>query len=308
MTGYAPATGWRGFLDTGVTFHGDANAVAVTSRDEVVVFNRGPVPVTVFDRSGALTAAWGTGEFARPHAVTVDRDDNLWLVDGRGGHTVQQRALDGELLLRLGGTPAEPHSGQPFNCPTDIAIHEPTGDVFVSDGYGNSSVHRFDRTGRHILSWGTPGGDPGQFYVPHNLAFLDEEHLIVCDRENFRLQIFTVDGAFVAQWHAFRPCAITVRAGLVYLAELGPAPAYHGLPDLGSRVRILTGDGRRVGTVGASRPGYGADEFVAPHSIALDSAGNLYVAEVARTWARDTLHIDWPGTEPVSLKKWELTT
>lgn len=307
--GYEPAPDWDGFIGAETSFAGDATAVAVNSRDQVFVFNRGPVPVIVFDPSGRVLDAWGAGEFTRPHSIRIDREDNVFLVESQGGHVIQKRSPGGELLMELGrrGKPSGPHSGVPFNSPTDIAIHRTTGDLFVSDGYGNSRIHRFDAQGNHLLSWGEPGGDPGQFYVPHSLAFIDDEHLVVCDRENFRLQIFTLDGVFVDQWHAFRPCAVTVSeaTGLLYVAELGPAPAYHGLPDLGSRIRILTPSGQRVGSMGARTPGHGRDQFMAPHSLAFDSSGALYVAEVSRTWADNYLRLkDEPTTEPISLQKW----
>jgi DNA-binding beta-propeller fold protein YncE len=303
-----PATSWNGLLSEAVEFGGDANAVATDSAGRIIVFNRGPVPVLVFNRQERLLFGWGEGEFVCPHAVTVDGDDNLYLVDSRGGHVVHKRTLDGEPLMTLGvrGQASSAHSGDPFNSPTDVAVHPQTRDLYITDGYANSAVHRFDAHGNHIQSWGEPGSGPGQFYLPHSIAVLDSGHVIVCDRENFRLQIFTCDGRFVDQWHAFRPCAVTIHpvTGHIYVAELGPERKFHGQPNLGSRVRILTADGSEVASIGASRPGHGSDQFFAPHSMAFTTDGALLVAEVATTWARDYLGLEVATSEPISLKKW----
>ena len=79
---------------------------------------------------------------------------------------MQKRTKSGELLLEIGsrGLPAET-SGRYFNGPTDVAVHPITKDIFVSDGYGNSRIHRFSAEGEHMLSWGEVGGGPGRFYV-----------------------------------------------------------------------------------------------------------------------------------------------
>lgn len=305
---FEPARDWLGLLDQGVSFNGDAAAVGVTSDDRIVVFNRGRIPVTVFDRDGRLLDSWGEGEFDCPHGLTIDADDNLYLVDSRGAHVIHKRSLDGTSLMTLGvrGAGAPAHSGKPFRSPTDLVVHPVTREIFISDGYENSAIHRFDSSGRHISSWGRPGGDPGEFYLPHSIALLDDDHLIVCDRENFRLQIFSCDGAFVDEWRAFRPCTVAVNEGLVYVAELGPTPKFHGQPNLGSRIRILSPEGRRIGTLGADTPGDGANQFSAPHSLAFDSAGSLYVAEVVRSWLDGYLGIAVStDEEPISVKKWD---
>jgi DNA-binding beta-propeller fold protein YncE len=293
-----------------MSFGGDANAVAVDSQDRVYVFNRGPHPMLIFKADGSPIGGWGDGEFVNPHAVTIDPDDNIFLVDSRGGHVVQKRSLEGRLLMQIGtfGQPAEKHSGAYFHSPTDVAVHPVTRELFVTDGYGNSRVHRFSPEGEHILSWGESGGYPGQFCLPHGIAFLDDEHVVVCDRENYRLQIFTLDGRFVDQWHTFRPCAIRRSAinRLFYVAELGPGPSHHGLPNLGNRIVLINDRGETVARFGSPLPGAAPDQFIAPHGLALDSKGDLYVAEVRQGWSTGTLGLPVPVTEEPSLRKWDL--
>jgi len=305
-TRFEPVPGW-GLLPHGMTFRNDATSVAVDSEDNVYVFNRGPVPVIVFDREGNFLAGWGKGEFDRPHAARFYSDDNLYLVDD-DGHFVQKRTRDGSVLLTIGergkGTPRE--SGRPFNRPTDVAIHPRTGELFISDGYGNSRVHKYDPDGRLMKSWGSPGSGPGEFSLPHGVCMLGEDRVAVSDRENFRIQVFSTDGEFIEQWHVHHPMtALQGRGGdtCLYVGEMGPPPVQQGVPNLGNSVAVLTASGELVTRFGAPLPGPGPDQFVAPHGIAIDSEGSVYVAEVAWTfWYRR--QPDPPVGEVPSLRKW----
>ena len=79
--------------------------------------------------------------------------------------------------------PSETYNGLPFNMPTGLSISS-KGDIFISDGYGNKKVHKFDSNGELIKSWGTFGDKPGEFAIVHNLEFDSKDRLFVCDREN----------------------------------------------------------------------------------------------------------------------------
>ena len=114
-----------------------------------------------------------------------------------------------------------PRAAGPFNYPSEM-YPSPSGDLYVSDGYRNSRVHRFSAEGRYITSWGTPGkGGPGEFHLPHSLL-IDEEGLVyVCDRENNRIQVFTPEGEFITMWTDMtRPNDISQSVdGDFYIAE-----------------------------------------------------------------------------------------
>jgi hypothetical protein len=311
---FVPVPGW-GRLPDGMTFAGDATSVAVDSADNVFVFNRGPVSVIVFNSDGDYLTSWGAGEFAAPHGAVFDLEDNLYLVDsggsylGEGGHVVEKRTRDGELLFQIGSRsgPAEAHSGRPFNGPTDIAISHLTGDLFVTDGYGNGNIHRFRADGQHVASWGSTGTRPGELNLPHGIDFIDDDHVIVCDRENFRLQVFTTDGEFVDQWHAHHPGAVRRDRDrpLLFVSELGPVPYQWGTENLGCRIRMLDRDGRELGRFGDSKPGVGPSQFISPHGLAVDSTGDVYIAEVSRTWLNFVGETVPDEPEVVSLRKWQ---
>ena len=139
-------------------------AVAVDGNDNVYVFNRGEHPMMVFDKGGNFVKSWGEGVFSRAHGVSLGPDNTLYCSDD-GDHTVRQCTLDGEVLMTIGvpGEPAPLFSGDPFNRCTHTATDPKTGDIYVSDGYGNSRVHKYSPDGKLLFSWGAPGTDPGEF-------------------------------------------------------------------------------------------------------------------------------------------------
>ena len=226
--------------------------VAVDARDNVFVFTRGEHPVIVFDRDGSFLRSWGEGQVRRAHAITIDAEGMVWLTDDLH-HTVRRFTPDGKLLLTIGhpDTPSEPHGGKPFNRPTHVAICPRTGSLFISDGYGNSHVHKYAPDGRHVMSWGGPGTDPGQFNLPHNLCTDQDGLVYVADRESHRVQIFDGAGRYQGQWNNLhRPCGLYAEpAGreLFFVGELGShLPVNANTPNLGPRVSVLSRKGERV--------------------------------------------------------------
>ena len=210
----------------------------------------------------------------------------------------------GKLLTTLGtmNTPSDtgydgkdsiniPRPGGPFNRPTNVAVG-PNGDLYISDGYGNCRVHRFSPTGQLKRSWGVPGKAPGQFHLPHGIAAAADGRIFVCDRENDRIQIFSPDGEYLTEWtDTQRPTHIVFDGqGRAYVSELwwhkGQTSQRHGpiTEARYGRVSVFDKDGRlltRWGTPDATAAG----SFAAPHGIAVDSRGDIYVSEVTHTFA-----------------------
>jgi DNA-binding beta-propeller fold protein YncE len=303
---YRPVEPW-GALPEGMRFV-EATSVAVDANDDVYVFNRGRHPVIVFDRGGRFKRTWGEGRFRRAHGITIGPDGTLWLTDDLH-HTIRQFTPEGKCLLTIGDpdTPSTLQGGKPFNRPTHVAISPRTGDVFISDGYGNSRVHKYDPKGRHLLSWGEPGTDPGCFNLPHNIATDAAGLVYVADRENHRVQIFDPNGRYLGQWNNLhRPCGLAFDARLGDLFFVGELPTHlavnKDVPNLGARVSILSLKGELLGRIGGRFAGEKPGEFVAPHGCAVDSRGDLYVAEVS--WTAQGSHEN-PPREIRSLQKFE---
>ncbi len=324
---FEPVPGWAK-IPHGLWLR-EATSVATDDQDNVFVFNRGNKPVLVFDPDGNVIDMWGNDNppdavrilrdpygntmqfydtwFSRPHAITIDHEQNVWLVDDTG-HQINKMSESGEYLMQLGsGEPAEAQSGEMFNKPTDVAISKKTGDIFISDGYGNSRVHRLDKDGNHIMSWGTSGTDSGEFNLPHNLALIDDEEVVVCDRENYRVQVFSIEGEFRREWNSHKAVAVEVTGTgndvRIYVAEQGPTTGSpsRGNKNLGNRVGVYDRHGNRLTRLGSTTFGNEPDQFLWPHSMAIDSMGDVYVAEVSYVkWGR---HQN-PRQEQASLRKW----
>ena len=195
--------GWRFGLSTGVTVDSQGRVYVCQQQQDP--------PLIVFDREGNYLNSWGSGTIIEPHTIYIGSDDVLYLAD-RGAHVAMKFTLDGKLLLELGnrGQPSDTgctedegevlRAGRPFNRPTRL-FPSPSGDLYVSDGYRNSCVHRFSSDGSLIESWGTPGPSaPAEFRSPHSIYVDWQGQVYVCDRLNNRIQIFSRTGEFIGQW------------------------------------------------------------------------------------------------------------
>ena len=296
---YRVEQGW-GRLPDGWDFK-DVAAVAVDHSDNVYVFNRGPHPMVVFDREGRFLRSWGEGVFVKPHGLHVGPDESIYCTDD-GDHTVRKCTLDGKVLLTIGipGKPSPYFSGEPFHRCTHTAL-SPRGDIYISDGYGNARVHKYDPAGRLQMSWGQPGTDPGEFNLVHNICCDAEGWVYVADRENHRVQVFDGEGRYEAQWNNLhRPCGLCMgreTQPLFYIGELGPMlDSNRRFPNLGPRLSIVNGEGELVARVMRPGAGLAPGQFIAPHGVAVDSRGDIYVGEVSFT-AWNAVFPDLPKPE-----------
>jgi sugar lactone lactonase YvrE len=244
-------------------------------------------PILHADANGNVLGSFGAKRFAWPHGIRVDRDGNIWVADGRGGNGGGQQVSkfkpDGTLLLALGEAGVAGSDTSHFNGPTDVAI-APNGDLFVSDGHedaSNNRVLKFTRDGKFVKQWGGTGSNPGEFLVPHQLAFDSQGRLFVADRDNNRLQIFDQDGRFIAEWTQFgRPSGLYIAADdTLYVSDNQSNSERHASWTRGIRVGSA-----RDGKVTAFIPDPEFDpkraQETGAHGLSADTAGNVYGAEV----------------------------
>ena len=271
---------------------GEAAGVAVDTGGHVFVFHR---PGRGFDPaateplkdaavleidggSGRLLHSWGANTFLVPHGITIDRSNNVFLTDV-GLHQVFKYSHDGALIFAVGEPRVGKWDATHFNQPTDIAIR-PDGTFYVSDGYLNSRVALFDKTGRWLREWGKKGSGAGEFSNPHGLSFAPGTDVIVADRENSRLQLFDRNGGFKRQWAGATDAQTTGRVfsvaadrdGALYV---GIRRADYDPPHTG--VLKLDREWNIVAAIGFGKPG--DPVFNAVHDLAVGPDGSIYVAE-----------------------------
>jgi DNA-binding beta-propeller fold protein YncE len=238
------------------------SGVAIDSTGNVFVFHRGVGgvdPILVFEPSGKFIRSFGKGLFKSAHGLRIDPQDNLWTTDN-ADHTVIKLSHDGKVLMTLGerGVPGE--DDKHFNKPTDVAIAD-NGDFFVSDGYGNSRVVKFDKSGKYLMACGKKGKGEGEFNLPHALRIDSNGLLYVADRENDRVQVFDQQGRFQRQFGGFAPFGLFItKTDELFVAD-GRA----------NRILHLSNEGKPIETWGKRGPEPG--NFFMPHGIAGAGAG-----------------------------------
>jgi DNA-binding beta-propeller fold protein YncE len=200
---------------------GEVLGVALNSKGQIAVLNHpgsattGPIwmnattQILLFDGDGRFLREIGKGVYglAYAHQVRYDRYDNLWVVD-KAANTVVKFDPDGYVTMNLGRREEGYHGivelpsqaeararGGNFNGPTDVAWDR-DDNIYVSDGYVNSRMVKFDKHGNFLKDWGSYGKAEGQFNLPHAMLLDREGNVYVADRGNSRIQVFDGNGTF----------------------------------------------------------------------------------------------------------------
>jgi sugar lactone lactonase YvrE len=284
---YRPDEGWakqpmgRGFGSTiGLQVDRDGKSMWIYDRCGGDSCERSKIaPLNKYDASGRVVASLAAGLTTFPHGLFVDKDGNLWITDGRAdknkkiGHTVLKLSPDGKVLMTLGTPGIAGNDETHFNAPSDVAV-APNGDIFVADGHGdgtNARIVKFSKDGKFIKAWGKEGAGPGDFNVPHGLAFDSGGRLFVADRANSRIQIFDQDGKLLDEWKQFgRPSGLYIdKNDVIYVADSQSSDKLNPGFKQGIRVGNVK-DGKVTSFIEESKfPG-------ALEGVGVDDDGNIY--------------------------------
>ena len=315
---------------------GEASGVAVNSKGHIFVFSRGnssgpayaatAAQILEFDQNGKYVREIGHNLYAWSfaHDVRVDKDDNIWAID-KGSDMIikfnpqgrvemvfgrkKEASDDGAEAWKRVNPPRPPVDGQ-FRQPTDVTW-DPQGNIYISDGYVNSRVAKFDKNGHWVKSFGEPGAGPGQLNTPHGIAADAQGNIYVADRGNSRIQVFDGDGKVLRQ------IKVNVPAPPDAMPWMGPKPPANATGTMGpgapwtvcitppvngtqylytsdaypGRVYKLTLDGKLLGYFGSA--GRMPKEFGWIHQLACPSENTLYAGEILN-WRVNklTLHPD----------------
>jgi DNA-binding beta-propeller fold protein YncE len=266
----------------GVGLFKQAHGICIAADDSVYFVDVQAHIITKFNANGRHQLTLGTRDAPSDTGYTREiREPDRGITaaglpgGGPGSYT--------EALAMINGVS---YIGPPFHQPTDVAIAA-NGDIYVSDGYRNACVHRFSRDGLLIQSWGKPGNAkelrntmdaPGSFHTPHGI-WVHNDRVYASDRENNRIQVFTLDGNYVDIWLGYlRPTKIYVDPveEVMYVSELDDRVS---IVDLAGNIIGHLGPGHVIGQSDGGRS-HEPGKFWGPHGVWTDSEGSIYVGEV----------------------------
>lgn len=276
----------------------DGERAAVTSitldaSGNVWIYTRANPMVQIYAPDGRYLRGWREDNpKAVPHCISMDGEGNVWLVDA-GLHVARKYTPDGTHLLTLGTLGEAGADETHFNSPTGITFTA-NGDIFIADGYGNSRIVRFDKSGRFIKTWGTLGVEPGQFSIPHAIAADSKGRLYVADRNNGRIQIFDAEGMLMDVWsHILVPWGLWISpADEIWVcgsspmqwrfhakyptAPLGCPPKDQLFMKFNTAGKVLELHTLPKGEDGQEKPG----DLNWFHAIAMDAEGSVYAGDI----------------------------
>ena len=277
-------------------YFGEGIGIATNSKGHVFVYTRsGRTKLLEFDQNGNYVREIGQGNygFEFAHTVRVDAQDNIWAVD-EGTNMIVKFNPEGRVVMVLGrrpesvegavatASPAKDPEPYVFSRQTDVGWDK-DGNIFVSDGYGNSRVVKYDRNGRFIKSAGSRGSAPGQHNTPHTIAVDAQGNVYVGDRGNARVQVFDNDLNLKTIYdNVGNPWAICISGGphqYLFVSNSWPDSSPATARDTTGEVYKMELDGTILGKFG--KAGHAPKEFSAIHELDCRNPNELYVAEIS---------------------------
>ena len=309
-------------LPAGMNF-GEVPGVAVDSKGNIYVFTRsntagGPAyapaaaQLLEFSPKGVFLREIGKGLYAwsEAHTVRIDKNDNVWAID-KGSDMVIEFNQAGRVMMVFGRrkesadadskpwervNPPLPAVNGLFRQPTDVAW-DSEGNIYITDGYINSRVAKYDKNGDWVKSWGTRGTAPGQFNLPHAIVIDRNNNIYVGDRSNRRVQVFDTDGKFLRMFTVDVPpppgippvygetptgerlAAVIGAPNSMCITPGANQVLFIGETTYPGRLFKVSLDGKVLGVIG--RSGRQLKQFSGVHQLACPSETEVYAAETS---------------------------
>ena len=299
---------------------GEAAGVAINSKKHLFVYSRGSTTGPAYGATAAQILEFGPdGAYIREighnlyawsfaHTVRIDKSDNIWAVD-KGSDMIVKFNPEGRVAMVFGRkkeasdeagpwtrvTPPRPAVDGQFRQPTDVTW-DPEGNIFISDGYINSRIAKYDKNGDWVKQWGGPGNGPSQFNTPHGITSDAKGNIYVADRGNRRIQVFDHDGNLLRiitidvpappdakPWfgNPFTPDQMRAQSGAPWSVCITPGPGTQYLYSSDAfpgRVYKLTLEGQVLGMIG--KAGRQPKQFGWIHELSCASENEIYAAEI----------------------------
>lgn len=265
---------------------------------DVAVSSNGEVYVSTQDPQAGLQVYAPDGKFLRNlpgapndfHGFVIRKQSDGEFIFGPrlSGQSILKMTLEGKVVLTIPATaiPDEFKNKNAKTGQTSMALTAmdvaPNGDLFVTDGYASDYVHRFDRTGKYLKSFGGRK-EPYNFKTLHKIAIdprFQPARIIGCDRANMRVVHLSLEGEFLGE----------IAKDLLLPAAVAIYGDYAAIGELKGQVTILDKAGKVVLRLGTNtEPGVGGNQIkteqwrpglvISPHGVAFNERGDLFVAE-----------------------------
>jgi len=296
-------------------YFGEGIGIATNSKGNVFVYHRsGDTRLFEFDPNGNFLKEWGQGlygfEFA--HQVRVDAQDNVWIVD-EGTNMVIKFNPAGRVVMVLGRRP-EPVAGAVqtnfppvlnqkyrFGRPTDVTW-DAQGNIFISDGYVNSRVVKYDKNGRFLGQFaGERGPGPNQLNTPHSITSDSQGNVYVADRGNARIVVLNNDLELKTMYtNVGSPWTVCVSPGshqYLYSSNSNPDANPAASWEITGEIYKMELDGRIIGKFG--KAGKNLGEFQTVHEIDCRNADQLFVSEIS-AWRAQKIILNPQKIQPAA--------
>ena len=271
-------------LPAGMEYAGHVSSVAINSKGHIFVLHRAAASkpqLLEFDQNQKFVRGFGQDMAVRNHSMLIDAQDNIWVTDQNGG-TVTKLSPEGKPLMTIGvrgkqGDWDEAAGVRLLWQPLAIAM-APNGDLYIGMGHGGESpaggaarVLHLDKTGKYIHQWFGNARGPGKFSMVHGIALDPKGNVYIADREEYRIVVYHGDGNFIKTIQ---------RTNLVCHLMVTKSNELFAATGADGQIEKIDWDGRVLGSTGLG-PGNGVGQFGESCDMAMDSKGDIYVADGA---------------------------